>query len=126
MNSFLKSFGLLVIFSLIVLIFHFLIHQFFTDLNNYPYFLLVFIQFVLSLAVLSVSIAIQKKQADNLGYYFLVTSTVKSIVLYLIISFFLFLNIGFTFQNKLLLSVDFMLFLGLDVYLTARLLNSKD
>lgn len=125
MNFTLKTFGLLVLFSFLVLVFHFLLDQFLTDFNSYPYFLLILIQLILSLCVFSISIAIHKKQADNLGYYFLFTSTVKSIMLYLIISYFLFIDISLTFQYKLLLSVDFMLFLGLDVYLTARLLNSK-
>lgn len=125
MNFTLKTFGLLVLFSFLVLVFHFLLDQFLTDFNSYPYFQLILIQLLLSLCVFSISIAIHKKQADNLGYYFLFTSTVKSIMLYLIISYFLFIDISLTFQYKLLLSVDFMLFLGLDVYLTARLLNSK-
>lgn len=125
MNLIFKTFGLLVLFSFVVLVFHFLLEQILTNLNHYPYFLLILIQFVLSLGVFLILNTINKKQADNLGYYFLFTSTVKSILLYLIISYFLFTNISLTFQYKLLLSIDFMLFLGLDVYLTARLLNSK-
>lgn len=125
MNSIVKSFLILIVFTLIVLGFHFLLSLISSDLNLKQFSLICLFQFLLSSGVFVLSIAIQKKQSDNLGYFFLITSTLKTIVLYLVISYFLFPDITLSDQNKLLLCFNFLLFLGLDVYLTARLLNSK-
>lgn len=125
MNIIVKSFLTLIVFTFTVLGFHFLLSLISSDLNLKQFSLICLFQFILSLGVFLLSIVIQKKQSDNLGYFFLITSTLKTIVLYLVISYFLFPDIILSDQNKLLLCFNFLLFLGLDVYLTARLLNSK-
>lgn len=126
MNQISKTLAAIFLFSFTISTLHFLISRIVSSLSFEKYIFIYLSQFLLSILIYLVSSYVKKRQAENLGYYFLASTTLKTIIFYLLISCLFFPNEVLTRQNKSILSLQFLLFLGLDVYLTARLLNSKD
>lgn len=126
MNQISKTLAAIFLFSFTISTLHFLISRIVSSLSFERYIFIYLSQFLLSILIYLVSLYVKKRQAENLGYYFLASTTLKTIIFYLLICCLFFPNEVLTRQNKSILSLQFLLFLGLDVYLTARLLNSKD
>ena len=67
-----------------------------------------------------------RKKKEQLGYVFLITTTLKTILFYVLLSVVFFPNQKWEHDIKVFFVVQFLIYLGVDVFLTARLLNSNE
>lgn len=66
---------------------------------------------------------ISKKKKENLGYVFLISSTLKTISFFLFIEYYLFKDVKIDYNTKVIISIIFLFSLVIDVYITSKLLK---
>ena len=90
----------------------------------YPIPVVYLLFLILSLMILAVLIAVGKKNQSQIGYAFLGLTTLKMIISYIFIRPVL-AQSGGNSTEKVNFFVIFILFLAIEAYYTARLLNNK-
>jgi len=83
-----------------------------------------FVESLLTFLVLLIAVFYQKK-SDQLGFFSLITLTVKNILVYVFYTS-LISGITQTFSDKMLFILVFFSFMAVDVYFTVVLLHKKD
>lgn len=96
---------------------------FFTDVTSFVKSIFL-VESILSFLLLLISGFYQKK-SEQMGFFFLITFTVKNILVYVFYSS-LVSGITQTFSDKLVFILIFLSFIGLDVYFTVVLLKKNE
>lgn len=116
----------LLVFTLLIIVTHIFINSFMPFIDDVIVLRIYGIQFILSILLYKISSVIHAKKKEQLGYVFLITTTLKTILFYILLSVVFFPNQKWEHNTKVFLVVQFLIYLGLDVFLTARLLNSNE
>ena len=116
----------LFVFTLLLIVIHISINSFMPFIDDLSVFCIYGIQLVLSILLYKISSLIHLKKKDQLGYVFLITTALKTIVFYVLLSVVFFPNQKWEYDIKVFFVVQFLIYLGVDVFLTARLLNSNE
>lgn len=116
----------LLIFTLLIIVTHIFINSFMSFIDNVTVLRIYGIQFILSILLYKISSLIHAKKKEQLGYVFLITTTLKTILFYVLLSVIFFPNQKWEHDIKVFFVVQFLIYLGVDVFLTARLLNSNE
>ncbi|WP_418264480.1 hypothetical protein [Flavobacterium faecale] len=122
------SFLLLAVFSVSLFVIHyfaFALLEFDTSTFYYSLGFLYALFFGLSLAVLITLIIVKKKSYEQVGMSFLLASSIKMIVSYVILKPILVKIDENLVLEKMSFFMTFILFLIIDVYITIRILNEK-
>lgn len=96
---------------------------FFTDIASFVKSIFL-TESVLSFLLLLISVFYQKK-SEQIGFFFLITFTVKNILVYVFYNSFV-SGITQTFSDKLIFILIFLFFMALDVYFTVVLLGKNE
>lgn len=116
----------LLVFTLLIIVTHISINSFMPFIDDVIVLRIYGIQFILSILLYKISSVIHAKKKEQLGYVFLITTTLKTILFYILLSVVFFPNQKWEHNTKVFLVVQFLIYLGIDVFLTARLLNSNE
>ncbi|WP_396187844.1 hypothetical protein [Flavobacterium sp.] len=116
----------LLVFTLLIIVTHISINSFMPFIDDVIVLRIYGIQFILSILLYKISSVIHAKKKEQLGYVFLITTTLKTILFYILLSVVFFPNQKWEHNTKVFLVVQFLIYLGVDVFLTARLLNSNE
>ncbi|WP_291275482.1 hypothetical protein [Flavobacterium sp.] len=116
----------LLVFTLLIIVTHISINSFMPFIDDVIVLRIYGIQFILSILLYKISSLIHAKKKEQLGYVFLITTTLKTILFYILLSVVFFPNQKWEHNTKVFLVVQFLIYLGVDVFLTARLLNSNE
>jgi hypothetical protein len=123
-----KSILFLSILSLIAFVFHQFIFDYLKINTNqfiYPLETLYFLFYGLSIIVFIVLLKVKEKSFDNIGMSFLLVTSLKMMICYLILIPILEARINENSIEKINFFMMFIIFLAIETILTIRILNEK-
>lgn len=124
-NVFIRTAGLAVVFFIVnFLVYHIPGMEYAMQDNQYPLALVYVFFLVLSLIILGILIKISAKNKEQLGYAFLLLTSIKMALSY-VFARPIITHSGENPSEKVNFFVIFILFLAIEAYYTARLLNNK-
>ncbi|GIZ08027.1 hypothetical protein [Flavobacterium sp. UMI-01] len=122
------SFARLALFSVVLFVIHYFVFEWLEiDLSTFHYSLgfLYFLFFGLSLLVLIALLLVKKKSYEQVGMSFLLLTSCKMLVAYVILRPILAKNDENVALEKMSFFMIFILYLIIDTYITIRILNEK-
>src|SRR5574343_927170 len=90
----------LLVFTLLIIVTHISINSFMPFIDDVIVLRIYGIQFILSILLYKISSVIHAKKKKKLGYDFLITTTLKTILFYILLSFFFFPNQNWEHNSK--------------------------
>ena len=124
-SVFIRTAGLAVVFFIVnFLVYHIPGLEYAREGAQYPLALVYAFFLILSLIILGILIKISAKNKEQLGYAFLLLTSIKMALSY-VFARPIITNSGENPTEKVNFFVIFILFLAIEAYYTARLLNNK-